>query len=122
VNDYTMLPEHMREGARLYVEEGLDPGGFLRAVLENNLTESFARADGIDLAHIADWVEWLYWQIPAPAWRCSDNISARGNVEKWMKHQGMKGWKVTFQDIERALGHDASVKALDEMHDSLVKP
>lgn len=39
------VPEHNIDGLVLYIQQGIEPGGFLRAVLENNLMESCGRAD-----------------------------------------------------------------------------
>ena len=78
MGDYDKLPEHMRGAARRYVEEGVDPAGFLRAVLENNLVEAFERADDINREAMAVWVTWLIWDVPAPAWGSPEKVS------KWM--------------------------------------
>lgn len=82
---YDKLPEHMREGARLYVEEGVMPGSFLQAVLENNLSESFARADEINTANMKAWARWLHNDCPASAW---GSITA---INKWRQDGGLKG-------------------------------
>lgn len=36
---------HMRDGVINYIEHHIPPGGFLTAVLENDLFQAFARAD-----------------------------------------------------------------------------
>ena len=58
------LPPHMRAAVSAYIYEHREPGHFLRSVLENDLKESFGRADGINKAAMADWVDWLYWDCP----------------------------------------------------------
>ena len=83
--NYDMLPEHMQGGARRYIENGIRPGNFLTAVLENNLTGAFGRADSTNLQSIATWCEWLTWEIPALAWG-SPEI-----VRNWIAHGGMEG-------------------------------
>lgn len=83
--NYDKLPEHMREGTRLYIEHGLEPGGFLYAVLTNSLTESFSKADYINLANMKVWVEWLYMECPSIAWRTPEKVDA------WIERGGFKG-------------------------------
>jgi len=66
--DYSKLPEHMREGAQMYVEHGLEPGGFLSAVLSNDLVGAFGKADEINFARMSDWAEWLWNEAPHRCW------------------------------------------------------
>lgn len=83
--NYNMLPEHMREGARLYIEKGIEPGGFMTAVLENKFVQAFSRADDINLARMKDWASWLYNECP---------MQARGSeraVKEWLLIGGLEG-------------------------------
>jgi len=80
--DYDILPEHMQRPARLYIEEGLHPGGFLTAVLENRLLEVLSRANDMNIHYFKDWGRWLC-QIP---------MAAKGSeaaVANWIEHKGM---------------------------------
>jgi hypothetical protein len=77
--DYSILPEHMQEGMKLYIEKGIEPGHFLRAVLENKLVESFAYADDINIRNMFNWADFMYNQCP---------LEARGSkekVEQWLQ-------------------------------------
>jgi hypothetical protein len=74
--DYTGLPKHMRDGAHLYIEHGVEPGGFLRAVLSNQLVESFGRADETNRAAMFDWATWLYNECPRDAWGSPEKVDA----------------------------------------------
>ena len=76
--NYDKLPDHMRDAARMYIEEGIHPGGFLMSVLCNNLTESFGRADNTNKGAMLAWVTWLVWDIPHPAWGSEEKVL------KWM--------------------------------------
>ena len=51
-----------------YIEEGRPTGDFLRAVLSNQLAESFARADDENERAIPALVRWLYNRAPGPCW------------------------------------------------------
>jgi len=80
---YDRLPEHMRHGAKLYIEHGIRPGGFLTAVLENNLVLAFQLADGINQGCMKDWAVWLTWDIPSLAWGSAEM------VDIWSRAGGM---------------------------------
>lgn len=62
-----------------YVNHGLEPGGFVRAVLENNLLLSLGKADEENRRDIWEICMYVYNDIPA---------SCHGSPEKvdnWMK-------------------------------------
>lgn len=73
---YDGLPPHMREGARLYVEHGIEPGSFLRAILENNFVDAVAKADCYNELALKDWARWLYWELPSNAWGSPGKVNA----------------------------------------------
>jgi hypothetical protein len=81
--DYSELPEHMRDGMRRYLEKGIEPGGFLLAVLENDFMGAVTRADPVNLHRLLDYVHWLYHHAP-PA-----SYGNRQKVRDWI---GMMGW------------------------------
>lgn len=66
--NYSGLPEHIQKGVRLYIEQGIPTGDFLRAVIENNLRESFARADHINGPRLQEIVQWFHWEAPSLCW------------------------------------------------------
>jgi len=66
--DYDLLPEHIRGGMKLYLEDHVEPGGFLRAVLENDLVGAFGKADNINRAWMFDIVTFIYNEVPASCW------------------------------------------------------
>lgn len=72
--DYSLLPEHIRGAMKEYLVYGRLPGGFCLAVLENNLVQSFARADHINTYAMHDIVRWLYMECPASAWGDKDTV------------------------------------------------
>jgi hypothetical protein len=74
--DYSGLPEHMQDGFRLYIEHRIPMGSFGTAVLENNLCESFARADHINRERLFDIVQWLYMNAPSPCWGSREKVNA----------------------------------------------
>lgn len=79
------IPEHMHSGVIQYVEHGVEPGGFLKAVLSNNLVDSFSKADGLNKNKIDKYITLLYNHIPADCW------GSHEKVVSWMKRGGLKG-------------------------------
>jgi hypothetical protein len=47
-----------------YVNHGIEPGSFLRAVLENDLMEAFGRADIENRATLFEICEYVYNELP----------------------------------------------------------
>lgn len=63
-----MIPQYTLNSLKLYVEQGIPPGSFLCAVLENNLFSAINRADKANLAALVDIVKYVYNEIPSNAW------------------------------------------------------
>lgn len=74
--NYDMLPDHMREHAREYVEQGASVGDFLFAVLSNDLVGAFGRADATNKAAMAQWARWLYNEAPSRCWGSPEKVRA----------------------------------------------
>jgi hypothetical protein len=83
--DYSRLPAHCRGGLQRYIEHGIEPGSFLKAILTNNLVEAFCRADDINLPRISDYARFLYWECPSIVWGSEEK------VEEWISHKGLSG-------------------------------
>lgn len=62
------VPEHLRPGLARYLEEGIRPGSFLSAVLENDLLGAVMYADDVSRAAIPNVVRYLANHAPASAW------------------------------------------------------
>jgi len=74
--EYELIPEHMREGVRLYLEEGVEPGSFLRAALENNFVQVCAHADNINRERLFEWAEFLWNEMPGNVWGSPEKVRA----------------------------------------------
>ena len=74
--DYDKLPEHIRPGFQEYIEHRIQPGGFIMAVLCNNLVESFGRADEINQGRLFDIVSFLYNEAPSICWGSQEKVEA----------------------------------------------
>ncbi len=75
------VPEHTMGALRRYVDNGLHPGGFLKAVLENNLFQAFSSADYANRIHMFDIVRHIYNEEPNSCW------GHKGIVENWCKEK-----------------------------------
>ena len=80
--DYSMLPEHMQDGARMYVEEGVEPGGFMYSILCNDFIAAAGQADLKNREALYWWAVWLSNELPRAAW------GSVQNVEAWMDKGG----------------------------------
>ncbi len=64
-----------------YVNYGTPPGSFIQALLENDLVQSFARADNSNIRDMFNIVNYLYNNVP---------ITCRGSKEvisDWIEHK-----------------------------------
>ena len=58
------LPDYMLGGVKRYLENGLEPGHFLTAVITNDLNGAFARADETNQRCMFEWVKFFYNCVP----------------------------------------------------------
>lgn len=56
------------EGLRAYVLDGIEPGGFLCAVIANDLRRACELADPDSLRNLPAFVSFLYSHAPASCW------------------------------------------------------
>lgn len=86
MGNYEHVPvDYMKEGVILFVEHGIHPGGFLYALLCNDLRDMVFRADNVNATKIVDWVNFLRDEIPASSW------GSPANVKRWLSHNGLDG-------------------------------
>lgn len=79
---------------RDYVEKGIPGGGFIDALLSNDLSKTFGRADLINRERLFEYVSWLYSYAPRECW------GSEQNVNKWIEHSGLQGLTKTKATIE----------------------
>jgi hypothetical protein len=74
---YERLPKHLRSGMRRYIEDGIETGSFLRAALENDFTQVFARCgDDLSRTDIENIVRFLLFEAPPDAWGSPAKVQA----------------------------------------------
>lgn len=79
---YDLLPEHMRPGARLWIEQGVLPGDFMQAVLRNEFADAVTRADATNQMVLRSYAHFLYTAPPA-CW------GSQAKMEAWATHHGL---------------------------------
>jgi hypothetical protein len=77
--NYQLLPGHLRDGMQRYMEFGIEPGGFLRAVLENNFEMALSRADMSLERSDLDAIVFFLQTLPSDAW------GSPAIVQAWIK-------------------------------------
>ena len=68
MNDTSQIPPRTMSGLIAYRDERRPPGGFLRAVLENDLHGALSKADSENLLAMRGIVGWVFWELPSTAW------------------------------------------------------
>lgn len=75
--DYNLLPVHLRDGMRRYIEDHIETGSFLRAVLEKDFLRSALLADeGSQRGQLG--IARFLMEIPPEAW------GSPAKVEAWI--------------------------------------
>jgi hypothetical protein len=79
------VPFHLRDGLRRYVEHGIPPGDFLKALISNRLWETLTRADDtLGRDEITAIFRWLYQCAPPECFGTFDKMQA------WVDAGGMQ--------------------------------
>jgi hypothetical protein len=79
------IPDYMRGGMERYILQGVRPGGFMSALLSNDLRRTFERADENNQRAVLDYLKFLYNGAPAQAW------GSEAKFEKWIEVGGWEG-------------------------------
>ncbi len=74
-----MLPENIKNILNRYVKDKVPTGGFLRAVLANDLMETFGKVDEYNQAAMLDILSYVYNYMPDS---CHGSYDI---VDKWLK-------------------------------------
>ena len=88
-----LIPTHMQEGLARYLFDGIAPGGFLSAILANDLVQAFGRSDAINEEMMWHWASWLYNYAPAYPAKCWGSYE---QIDWWCLQGGAKG--LGFED------------------------
>ena len=83
--DYDLVPPHLRNGMREYIQRGHVPGDFLQALIANDLNDALSRADEISMGSLGVLTTWLYNDAPGGSW------GSRGILHAWSRLGGLEG-------------------------------
>ena len=72
--------QEIKDALERYVKHKVPTGGFLQAVLENDLQQACAKADHINQFRIWEIVHYCWNHVPAQAW------GSREAVRTWLGH------------------------------------
>lgn len=68
MGQYDLIPDYTLEAIEDYLATGHERGGFIMAVMENNLSKAVAKADSNNGPALSQIVRWLWSNAPANAW------------------------------------------------------
>lgn len=68
------IPGHMKESIERYAKDHHCVGGFLQAVLENDLKEACGRADEGNQKLLFEYCRLLYNEVPSACWGSPDKV------------------------------------------------
>ncbi len=68
------IPAHLLGGLDRYIRDRLPTGQFLRAVLENNLTEAYSRGNIDSVEVLPALVQYLHWCLPTPSYGSPEKV------------------------------------------------
>ena len=78
INYATAPNQKMVPAIKRYVENRIEPGHFLPALLSNDLMGTFSRADETNGSLIREWVIWMWNDMPFHM------VGSREKVEAWL--------------------------------------
>ena len=81
------IPEYMLESLEEYVRVGRPTGGFLEAVLSNNLMRAFESADNENQEIMIEYAKYVYNKMPMG---CHGSLKIYND---WIESGGMEGQK-----------------------------
>jgi hypothetical protein len=84
------LNEHIHAALIRYIQDGINPGGFLTAVLSNDLNYAVLNADEDNFLSLQYLCKWLYNYAPKDCYGSPDK------VKKWTKF--VKANQIVFFD------------------------
>ena len=73
---YQSIRADIMESLRRYIDQHIPTGGFLEAVLSNDLKEAVGRADEDNMRVLPELVGFLYNEAPGTCWGSPERVRA----------------------------------------------
>lgn len=89
ITDPKQIPPHMMSRLNAYINHGTYVGGFLQAVISNDLKQAVSRADDTNINLLPAYVIYLYNEAPALCW------GSRERFDAWIAHKEAQRKKET---------------------------
>ncbi len=86
MSEYDIIPGLTLDSLERWEQHGIYPGGFLCAVLENDLQGAFAKADNGNLNALHEIVKYVYNCMDSRCWGSRDKMTA------WSERQIQTGY------------------------------
>ncbi len=114
--DYSKIPaQHMAGAVKRYIENGIAPGGFMTAIITNDLRGAIMRADSTNSSVIKEWIWWFQEHAPAACWGSEEKMESWPTLLRVLKDNQRK------QDaVEKELGVPVA-KMAEEFIEGLAK-
>lgn len=68
------VPTHSQESLINYFVHGYEPGGFMTAVLQNNLFGAASKADHVNKQYLAQIASWIVNNAPQGSWGSEEAV------------------------------------------------
>ena len=68
------IPEHTQGTLERYIFQRLAPGGFMTAVLANDLMGATGKADALNIRCLRDICGWIYMNAPSDCWGSYEQV------------------------------------------------
>lgn len=81
------IPERMLSAIHAYIDGGVIPGGFLRAVICNNMREACCLADEENLQNLPAYVKYFYNNAPGICWGSKERMRAWVTAKEEARNQ-----------------------------------
>ena len=79
------IPERMMPGIKRYIENGIKPGSFLTAIIQNDLIGVCRYADYENLRNIPAYTAYFYNECPMSCWGSPEKM--KNWIKKFNKEQ-----------------------------------